>query len=186
MTNFLEKIMGKNKMPHSSSRRSHYFVITLITGVSVIAGGYAAAQSGANHWGSYVNVRYRYVACYPKAILEPQGEAPDGDGEVFLSANGAKMLVYGSYNIDRISLKTSMAAMRRRLVAHGAMIGQQRFGQDYFTLTGTRDGSTFYEKRLLSGSAFSTLDLTIPAAESARFRPLIGHFLACFSNTVKP
>lgn len=172
-----------------SNNKSSYFnpiINTLVIGVSVIAAGCMVARADGDRWRNYVNVRYHYVACYPKPFLKPQGEAPNGDGQVFLGANGARMLVYGSYNIDRVSLKTSMATMRRRLIARGAMITQQRLGHGYFTLSGIRDGSAVYEKRLSSGSAFATLDLTIPAAERARFRPLVGHLLACFSNTTKP
>ena len=49
-------------------------------------------------WKSYTNARFAYAVRYPPALF-PQGEADNGDGQIFLSRDGhAELLVYGSYD----------------------------------------------------------------------------------------
>ena len=135
---------------------------------------------------TYVNVRFSYAACYPASHLIPQGEAPDGDGEAFLGADGAKLLVYGSFNFSHIDLPAALAKAKRNLIAAGGIVSYERLTPGFFVMSGTESGTIVYEKKLLDGPAFKTIWLQYPITQRSTFDPLVAHMAHCFSNTSFP
>ena len=54
----------------------------------------------------YANSRFNYSIEYPANLLIPRGVAPNGDGQIFASADGqAQMIIYGTHNVFEQSLQ---------------------------------------------------------------------------------
>lgn len=159
----------------------------LISVLLACAGSTANAKAPGPNWKIYVNARFSYIACYPAALLTAQGEAPDGDGQAFLGAHGAKLLVYGGFNMDNHDPRASLAATINRLRAAGGIVSAAHHGPGFFTLSGIQGGSIIEEKRLFNGVVYQTLRLSYPAREQSMFKPLLAHMIKCFvALTRKP
>lgn len=55
----------------------------------------SAVAFGQTKYKTYNNARFGYSISYPSDLLSPQGEADNGDGQIFLG-DGAEMRVFGS------------------------------------------------------------------------------------------
>src|SRR5262249_52024686 len=61
-----------------------------------------------NTYKTYANARFKYSISYPADLLVPQGEAENGDGQIFheKSASSVEMRVYGGNNALNETLRT--------------------------------------------------------------------------------
>ena len=60
----------------------------------------APMVSAAETFQTYANPRFNYSIDYPPKLLLPKGEAPNGDGQIFASADlQAQMIIYGTHNV---------------------------------------------------------------------------------------
>lgn len=136
----------------------------------------AATTSGAQAEGRYANARFGYAICVPDG-LAGQGEADNGDGQRFVSQDGAELLVYGSFN----ALDETLAARRAATVARLGPAAYRAGGRDWFVVSGRAGDRVYYVRATLRGDVFSTMELTYPAAAASRWDALAGRLSRCFS-----
>jgi hypothetical protein len=98
--------------------------------------------SGTPQYRLYRDPTYAFTVYYPAHLLAPQGEAVTGNGETFLSSNGAaKMRVYGvpaAFN----EMQTAHAQARQRI----RTVTYDDTGPAWFVVSGyDADGRIIYE-----------------------------------------
>ncbi len=99
---------------------------------------------GQTKYETYANARFGYLISYP-ANLIPQGEATNGDGQIFSSDDGTEMRVYGSNLLLNETLKKEYAAL---LKDYGASATYKTIGKNFFVISGKKDGKIFYRKTI--------------------------------------
>lgn len=110
----------------------------------------AFSQSSDN---SYSNARFGYTISYPNSLI-PQGEAPNGDGQVFKN-DDAELRIYGSNLLLHDTLRKEYNAI---LKEKGKKITYKTFGKKFFAISGTENGKVFYQKTTEnSGGSFITI-----------------------------
>lgn len=97
---------------------------------------------GQSRYKTYNNARFGYSISYPSDLLKPQGEAANGDGQVFLG-NGAEMRVYGSNLLLNETLRKEYNAL---LEEKGGSVSYKVFKNTFFVISGKENGKIFYQK----------------------------------------
>lgn len=65
---------------------------------------FSATSHATENFATYTNARFAYSIKYPANLFVPQGEADNGDGQVFLAKAGdAKVTVWGRWNIAELA-----------------------------------------------------------------------------------
>ena len=75
----------------------------------------AAALSGASadeRWATYVNDRFGTSLSYPADVFAMQPPPENDDGRTLVAADGAKILVFGGYNVANDTLASKRASLR--------------------------------------------------------------------------
>ncbi|PXX46855.1 hypothetical protein [Undibacterium pigrum] len=103
---------------------------------------------------TYVNGRYGFSIDYPDYLI-PQGEAANGDGQVFLSKDGeAELRVYARACID--DWDTTPAEFLKKAetekVKEGRVISYRAKGKGFAVVSGTKGKQIFYDKLLTTGN----------------------------------
>lgn len=108
---------------------------------------------GQNRYKTYNNARFGYSISYPANLLTPQGEAENGDGQIF-SGSGAEMRVFGSNMLLNETLRREYNAI---LEEKGASVTYKVFRNTFFVVSGRENGRIFYQKTMEgAGGAFLT------------------------------
>ena len=74
----------------------------------------AAALSGASadeRWTTYVNDRFGFSLAYPADVFVMQPPPENDDGRTLVAADGAKILVFGGYNVANDTLASKRASL---------------------------------------------------------------------------
>jgi len=103
---------------------------------------------------TYVNGRYGFTIDYPDYLI-PQGEAANGDGQVFLSKDGeAELRVYARACID--DWDTTPAEFLKKAeaekVKEGRLISYRAKGKGFAVVSGTKGKQIYYDKLLTTGN----------------------------------
>ena len=103
--------------------------------------GVVLAVQAAESYSVYENTRFNFSVEVP-SILEPRGESPNGDGQLFSSRNGdATALVYGSHGGPCTALGM-IADPARSTITY-------RFAKDAASVvSGYWNGKIFYKKAI--------------------------------------
>lgn len=135
----------------------------------------ANMQQATDHWRSavfaqgryktYSNARFGYSVSYPANILVPQGEADNGDGQIFRSSDGhAEMRVFGRYNVQNETLKSAFnSAQEGKSVTYKLLRG------NFYVVSGREGGKIFYEKTMLKGDTFKTFMIEYDEADASTY-----------------
>lgn len=94
-------------------------------------------------YSTYSNDRFGFTISYPDS-LKPQGEAQNGDGQIFLD-DGVEMRVYGSNMLLHDTLQKEYKAIVKE---KGTAITYKVFGKNSFTISGRRSERIFYQKTI--------------------------------------
>lgn len=131
----------------------------------------------AGKWRTYSNVRYAYSICYP-AQLKPGREADNGDGRTFTAKDGARLKVWGGYNV--LDEDTDAVARRRQHQTGGGITyAVQRRNWYVFS---ARVGPDFvYERGHLANGTVATFQLRYPARQAAKWKPVVERMSNCLS-----
>lgn len=133
----------------------------------------------------YCNNRFGYCIDYPVALLIPQGEAGNGDGQAFKSDNGmATLLVYRDFrdNIDPEVVFTLDQAYKEDLKAYakdGKSVSYKTCGKLFYVISGTYQDMIFYQKTILSeeGKPVTSL-LEYKASEKELYNKVCEHIFS--------
>jgi hypothetical protein len=133
---------------------------------------------------TYTNARFRYSLCYPKQILVPEGEAPNADGQRFVTADKQTLVfVYGSNNVLGQTPAEILAQNSDDFRGGKVTINKKSLGEDSFTFLGTIGNRSVFEKTLFRNGQTKTLDIEYPTSLVVTYEPLVAHMAACFRNT---
>ena len=137
-------------------------VVAGLGAAATAAQGYAPSEEVA----TYLNKRYGFTLSYPTARFTPR-EPLSEEGRVWVSHDGnAKLLAGALANADGMSLNEYRAFLMKESYA-GAEIDYAPVRDTWFVLSGTRDGTMFYERVTFtcSGRRINSWAMLYPVAE---------------------
>lgn len=95
---------------------------------------------------TYTNERFGYSISYPSSLLKPQGEAENGDGQIFLG-RGIEMRVFGS----NLLLNETLAAEYKAILKEkGSAVTYKIRKSSFFVISGKENGKIFYQKTMVN------------------------------------
>ncbi|GLQ77346.1 hypothetical protein GCM10007881_08620 [Mesorhizobium huakuii] len=124
---------------------------------------------------TYVNARFGTVCTFPDEIFtDRQPEPENGDGQVWLSADGASLTCSGILNVDDDTPKGFVAA-EKASKEPGYTVTYGKTGKNWAVLSGMKDGKIFYERRLFGrDGVIRTVWIDYPPALKSKYDPLVG------------
>ena len=147
-----------------------YLAATLL---SLSALGVAA--QGPDAVATYHNERHGFSLSYPAGAFAPQPPPANDDGRVFLSRDGHARLLAGALaNTDGTNLRDYRSLVLQQSY-QGAAIDYAPVSSTWFVLSGTRDGTMFYERVTFTcgGRLINSWALLYPAAERRTYDRII-------------
>jgi hypothetical protein len=128
--------------------------------------------AAAAEWSHYANPRFGTFMEYPSARFEALPPPENGDGQSFKARDGAKLAIFGSYNIDESTPASYETFLRWDDSGKYAHVTYRASGDDWLVLSGLRGGDVFYEKYLFRGDTVHGLVITYPQALKAEYNPV--------------
>lgn len=128
----------------------------------------------ASAWVPYINERFGFSFSYPAAMFASERRSQTGDGEVFATDAGAKLLVGAFENTDGHTVSSYMDFIRRQ--SYGAFsIDYSPHGTTWFVLSGENQREVFYEKVMFScgGRIINSFSLIYPVDAKRAFDPIV-------------
>ncbi|SDA98016.1 hypothetical protein [Mesorhizobium qingshengii] len=123
---------------------------------------------------TYVNERFGTVCTFPDEVFtDRQPEPENGDGQEWLSADGASLICSGILNTDDDTPKGFVAA-EKASKEPGYRITYSKAGKDWAVLSGLKDGKIFYERRLFGkDGVIRTVWIEYPPAVKSKYDRLV-------------
>lgn len=124
----------------------------------------------------YNNKKFEYSISYPKDLLHPQGEAPNGDGQKFLSKEAdVTLLVYGSHNINDQTIEENYQENSQGGTEENPtkVITYRLLKGNWFVVSGYLSGRIFYQKTILNNHQFKTFYFEYPESKKKFYNPII-------------
>ncbi len=147
---------------------------TLVSFAAVLL--FAQTIFAQQKWAKYQNARYGYTVSYPSDLLMPQGEADNGDGQIFLN-NTAEMRVYGS----NILLNKTLSRKLDSIVKQQKSVTYKLLRKNFFVVSGTNEGRIFYQKTIAGpDGAFITFYIEYDADKRADYDKIVTKIAADF------
>lgn len=137
-------------------------VAACVQGVS----GARTSTQGQEETATYTNKRFGFMLSYPTAHFKPK-EPLSEDGRLWISHDGHARLLAGALpNADGMNLMDYRELVLKESYA-GAEIDYAPTRDSWFVLSGTRDGTMFYERVTFScgGRLINSWAILYPAAE---------------------
>ena len=122
----------------------------------------AMSPAMAQSWGRYENARFGYAVEVPPGFVG-QGEAANGDGQVFVSADGTQEFrVFGGNALDGFEQRVVDAMGYAR--DDGWTLSYERTTPSWASFSGTRNGLIVYARAiaLCGGDQFASFQLIYP------------------------
>jgi hypothetical protein len=136
-----------------------------LAGFVVLVGAEAAAQ-GAAEIATYRNQRYGFSISYPTAQFRPR-EPLSEEGRVWISHDGNSRLLAGALpNTENLSLSDYREFILQNSYS-GASVDYAPIRDNWFVVSGVRDGVTFYERVTFTcgGRLIKSWAMVYPEAE---------------------
>lgn len=151
--------------------------LTIILTACLFAPASLAAAQG-NTYKTYANARFNYSISYPLNLLVPQGEAENGDGQIFRSRDGiAEMRVYGRHNVNNETLAGLFDQVSSEW---GKGVTYKVIKGNWFVVTALIDGKIHYQKTMLRGGVFKTFEIEYDAARRVTYDPVTARIAKSF------
>jgi hypothetical protein len=122
-----------------------------------------AVPALAQVWGTYTNDRFGYIIAIPPGF-HGQGEADNGDGQVFEAERGEMLLrVYGGNNLEVTFAESLRVGMQYAREA-GWDLSYERVTRTWASYSGTRNGRILYARAIVlcDSSQFAAYELEYP------------------------
>lgn len=145
---------------------------------------FLAPAALAADWGLYENARFGYAIAVPPGF-SGQGEADNGDGQPFRSADGTQSLrVYGS-NIIEESFEAAAAASMGYARDGRWNLSYERVTPSWASWSGTRNGMVLYARMiaLCSGTQYATFGLEYPERDLDEMNPVVERLVGSLRAT---
>jgi len=139
--------------------------LAVVTGFILLSSlPFALAQSTeVSTWKVYCNARFAYCLQYPRTLIA-QGEADNGDGQVFRSRDGrVELRAYGSLNaLEQTPVQYLKAA------SQGKRIKYTLEKPGFFVLSGLEGKNIVYQKTIYQRSQGKYVSLILSYPQSLR------------------
>jgi len=132
-----------------------------------------SAGANAETWTRYANPRFGTVAEYPSDLFRAQRAPDNGDGQSFVARDGAKLVVFGGYNIDNARSADYETFLRKADGDAYATVTYRASGADWLVLSGRRGSSVFYERYLFRDDVIHGLVATYPVSSKSTYDPIV-------------
>lgn len=130
---------------------------------------------------TYTNARFAYSVIYPVGVLIPQGEAPNGDGQVFRSKDGhAEMRVFGGHNALDETLTSAYESAIKGEEPGGRDVSYKLLKRNSFVVSGRQNGKIFYQKTMLKDDIFKTFMIEYDESEKSVYDPITARIARSF------
>jgi hypothetical protein len=129
----------------------------------------ASAAHAQSQWATYTNVRYAFTIDYPRDVFTGFTEADNSDGATFKTdAPGIELRAYGFYNIDNKSPRAYVAEYYA-----GKTLTYSSVKRDSYVVSGTREGTIFYDRCNFTGDRVLCVALVYPAAQKDKWDKVV-------------
>jgi len=124
---------------------------------------------------TYVNARFGTVCTFPDDIFtDRQPEPENGDGQQWLSADGASLSCYGSYNAGD-DTPDSVVNDEKASTEPGYKLTYSKTGKNWAVLSGIKGDNIFYERCVFGKEdVIHTVWIEYPASLKTKYDPLVG------------
>lgn len=139
----------------------------------------------ADTFQTYRNSRFDYSIDYPANLLMPQGEADNGDGQVFVSADQqARFKIYGTHNVLEESLKDLFHKESQDVVTGRITkkVTYKRQKDNWFVISGYIGDKIFYQKTVLANDQFKTFYMEYPETQRHLYDHILGRMASSFKG----
>ena len=142
--------------------------------------GQRAFASPQNDFKTYTNARFKYSISYPADLLIPQGEAENGDGQVFKekSASSVEMRVWGGYALDE-TLRGKFDELTRMW---GKGVTYKVLRKDWFVVSAMVNGKIHYQKTVWRGDTFKTFQIEYDAVRGSTYNEVTDRIAKSFKG----
>lgn len=152
----------------------------------VLVAGAASAWSagiGGGDWTTYRNARNGFSIAYPTARFPDDPVNESEDGRLVVSKDGSVRLLVGAFENAE---STTLADYRTYLLENnysGAQIDYAPVRDKWFVLSGTRDGTMFYERVSFTcgGKLINSWAILYPAGERRTWDPVLERIARTYS-----
>ena len=150
-------------------------VITSILTVSFFA--YANEK-----FATYINDRFEYSVQYPSESFIPQGEAGNGDGQIFISkSKDAEFRVWGGWNIKEIA---QMCHALYGIEDPDSPNIVYKMSKDKISaVSGYRGKKIFYRKVIVAGDRCLNFEFEYDTKNREKYDQLVGKMATSFRDT---
>jgi len=151
------------------------FVGALVLMLAVSIGAF-----GDESYERYVNIGFGYTVKYPTSVFRIDKQLDDQSGITLLSNNDtADMRVKAEKNADNTTLKYEYENLQSP---------DDRFkviyeGQQWFEISGVRNGEVYYIKKMLKNGVYYTLEIEYPEAKKDTYAPVVNEISKSFMVT---
>lgn len=132
----------------------------------------AGAAMAAESWKTYANPRFGTYADYPAGRFHPLPPPENGDGQSFAADDGAKLAIYGSYNVEDWTPSSYEKMIRGDNSSDYADVSYRASGANWLVLSGNRGDAIYYERYLFVGDEVHAVTITYPRAVKASYDPI--------------
>jgi hypothetical protein len=144
---------------------------------------FAAAPALAQSWDSYANARFGYAIDIPPGFVGA-GEAANGDGQIFDSADGTQMLrVHGGNALDGFEAAVAVAMDGAR--GEGWNLSYERVTPSWASFSGTRTGMIVYARAisLCDGTQYASFELYYPERDLDAMHGVVERLVGSLEET---
>jgi hypothetical protein len=124
---------------------------------------------------TYVNARFGTVCTFPDQIFSKRMPEPEnGDGQQWLSADGANIACYGSYNAGD-DTPDSVVEEEKASTEPGYKVTYSKTGKNWAVVSGTKGDNIFYERSVFGKEdVIHTVRIEYPTSFKSKYDPLVG------------
>lgn len=151
--------------------------------LTVVVGAVAIVLHGAlpSHAApfTYVNDRFGTTAVFPDDVFsQPQPPPENGDGQRWLSTDGASLAIYGGYNV----LDETPEGLIEAAKVAGRTVTYSKAGRDWAVISGTDGDDIFYERHEFGDETIHSIVVAYPAALKGKYDAIVGKIAASLSG----
>lgn len=169
--------------PHFSLRQlavAALFACAAVTSAS--SAPIEKARVPAADWRSLTHEKLGFEIAYPASVFQPTGEATPDAGRILVSRDGAAKLLIGALDNEEGS---SLDDYRSHVLATsyaGASIDYAPVRRSWFVLSGTRNGTMFYERVSFTcnGRRITSWAMLYPAVERVYYDAILEQIARSF------
>ena len=147
---------------------------------AAMAVGQTAFATPQNNYKTYTNARFKYSIGYPADLLIPQGEAENGDGQIFKEKDrsSVEMRVYGGYSVSNETLRSRYTELIRKW----NNVTYKVIRRDWFVVSAMVNGKIHYQKTILRGDVFKTFEIEYDAVRGNTYNDVTDRIARSFKG----